>query len=154
MERDVASDGAKVVVTRQQRCSGVACRESDQDIILQAGEPNRLVVGEQTREQSASVEPALPPRRRFDRNELTDKLGHGSKAPPAGAAEQFARHDGRQPDRSRVYGAECSPKIKLTAQHRNVDTRVKEGDHRNRGPVQRQPPRAVRDAIAAARPPP
>ena len=49
MERDVMADRAKVAITRQQRRAGVACGKRDQEIVLQPGKPNRLVVREQTR---------------------------------------------------------------------------------------------------------
>jgi len=65
-KRHVTAELPKMFVERNQDRAGVAGGQRDEDIILQAGKSDGLVIGKDALEQPPSLEPARPPGRGLD----------------------------------------------------------------------------------------
>jgi len=132
-KRNVSRQSREVPVESDERRPGCSRRQREEHVVLQAREPDLLVIAEGSGDHAARVEPAAPPRGRLQGDQPVDELRHGACGPaPAGAPEELAGHDRRQANGPAADRREDHLRREIAAQQRHVDARVKEGDHRSR----------------------
>ena len=74
-------------VAGDEECSRMTCRKSQQQIVLESRQPESFMIEEDAREQASGLEPARPPRGRFDGDQAADQPDHAPGTVPGYAAQ-------------------------------------------------------------------
>jgi len=107
----------------------VASRQCQKKVVLEPIQAYLFVVPKYLGQKSPGIMPALPPRRRFDGHQLSDKPFNDASWPLRHTEEKFASHYRRKSDRNATYLLNDLVKRKCAGQQIDMDTGVKEGDH-------------------------